>query len=117
MATLGMLLTLGPFQFENWDTAASIAEAALDKGHEVRMFLYLDGVYNPIKHQTFPDLSVMPKDRFAALVEKGATIIACGVCVNARGLEKGKDYIDGVKVGGLPDFAEIIGEADALITL
>lgn len=117
MAKLGILLTLGPFQFENWDTAASIAEAALDKGHQVRMFLYLDGVYNPVKLQTFPDLAVMPKDRFAALMAKGAQIIACGICVNARGLEKGKDYIEGVKVGGLPDFAEIVGDADRLITL
>ncbi|MBI4316886.1 MAG: DsrE family protein [Chloroflexi bacterium] len=117
MAKLGFLLTLGPFQFENWDTAASIAEAALDKGHEVRMFLYLDGVYNPIKCQTFPDLDTMPKDRFAALASKGASIIACGICVNARGLEKGKDFIEGVRVGGLPDFAEIVGESDRLIAL
>ena|ERR1035437_9609786 len=117
MVKLGLLLTSGPFQFENWDTAASIAEAALERGHEVSIFLYLDGVYNPIKYQTFPDLNAMPKDRFAALVGQGAQIIACGLCVNARGLEKGKDYIDGVKVGGLPDFAEVVGEVDRLITL
>lgn len=117
MAKLGLLLTSGPFQFQQWDTAASLAEAALDKGHEVRVFLYLDGVYNPIKSQTFPDLPVMPKDRFAGLVGRGAQIIACGVCVNARGLEKGKDYIEGVKVGGLPDFADIVGDVDRLITL
>lgn len=117
MAKLGILLTMGPFQFQNWDTAASIAEAALDKGHGVRMFLYLDGVYNPIKYQTFPDLEVMPKDRFATLISKGAEVIACGICVNARGLEKGKDYIEGAKVGGLPDFAEIVGDVDKLITL
>ncbi len=117
MAKLGILLTTGPFQFENWETAASIADAAVAKGHEVSFFYYLDGVYNPIKYQTFPDLAVMPKDRVAALVEKGVKVTACGICVNARGLEKGKDFIDGVKVGGLPDFAEIVGESDALITL
>ena len=117
MAKLGFLLTLGPFQFENWETAVNIAEAALDKGHEVKFFYYLDGVYNPIKYQTFPDLPVMPKDRWAKLLEKGASITACGICVNARGLEKGKDYIVGVRVGGLPDFAEIVGEVDRLITL
>ena len=117
MAKLGILLTLGPFQFENWETAASIAEAALDKGHEIQFFYYLDGVYNPIKHQTFPDLDVMPKDRIARLLDKGAKITACGICVNARGLEKGKDYIEGVRVGGLPDFAEMLGEVDRLIAL
>jgi tRNA 2-thiouridine synthesizing protein D len=117
MAKLGILLTLGPYQFENWETAANIAEAALDKGHEVKFFYYLDGVYNPIKFQTFPDMEVMPKDRVGKLIQKGAKIIACGICVNARGLEKGKDYIEGVKVGGLPDFAEIVGEVDSLVTL
>lgn len=117
MAKLGILLTLGPFQFENWETAANIAEAALDKGHEVSFFYYLDGVYNPIKYQTFPDMQVMPKDRVAKLVERGAKITACGICVNARGLEKGKDFVEGVKVGGLPDFAEMVGEVNSLITL
>ncbi len=117
MAKLGILLTLGPYQFENWETAANIADAAQQKGHEVKFFYYLDGVYNPIKYQTFPDMEIMPKDRVAKLVEKGAQITACGICVNARGLEKGKDFIEGVKVGGLPDFAEIVGEVDALITL
>jgi tRNA 2-thiouridine synthesizing protein D len=117
MAKIGFMLTLGPFQFENWETACNIAKSALEKGHEVKMFLYLDGVYNPIKLQTFPDLPVMPKDRVAELVAKGANIIACGICVNARGLEKGKDYIPGVVVGGLPDFAEIVSDVDRLITL
>jgi len=116
MAKLGILVTLGPFQFENWETAVNIAEAALDKGHEVRVFYYLDGIYNPNKHQTFPDMEVMPKDRWEGLIKKGAKLIACGICVRARG-QKGEDYIEGVPVGGLPDFAEIIGEVDRLITL
>ncbi|MDE3073992.1 MAG: DsrE family protein [Chloroflexota bacterium] len=117
MAALGILLTGGPFQFENWETAFDIGDAALEKGHAVRYFLYLDGVYNPIKHQSFPDLGVLPKDRVARLVESGAEFVACGVCVNARGLEGGKEYVGGVRVGGLPDFAEMVGEVDRLITL
>ena len=117
MAKLGFLFTRAPVQFENWETAAAIAEAALDKGHEVSFFNYLDGVYTPVKYQTFPDKESMPKDLLEKLLAKGANLIACGICVNARGLEKGKDFIEGVKVGGLPDFAEIVGEADRLITL
>ena len=117
MATIGILLTGGPFQFENWETAVNIGDAALAKGHQVKYFLYLDGVYNPVQHQTFPDLDVMPKDRVKALVEKGAEVIACGICVNARGLQGGKDYVEGVRVGGLPDFADIVGEVDRLVTL
>ncbi len=117
MATIGLLLTGGPFQYEHWETAVDIGDAALAKGHTVKYFLYLDGVYNPVSYQTFPDLDVMPKDRVQALAAKGAEIIACGICVNARGLQGGKDYVEGVRVGGLPDFAEIVGEVDRLITL
>ena len=116
MASIGILLTLGPFQFENSETAVSIADAALDKGHTVKFFLYLDGIYNPNKNQAFPDLPVMPKDKFAGVLKKGATMVACGVCVRARG-QKGDEYVEGVKVGGLPDFAAIVGEVDRLITL
>ena len=116
MATLGILLTGGPYQYENWETAADLGDAAIEKGHKVRYFLYLDGVYNPIQHHTFPDLKVLPKDRIAALAEKGAEFIACGVCVNARGLQGGKEYVPGVRVGGLPDFAEMVGEVDRLVT-
>ena len=116
MAKLGILLTAGPFQFENWETAVNIADAALDRGHEVQMFFYLDGIYNPNRNQAFPDLPTLPKDRFAQLVERGAKPIACGICVRARG-QKGDDYIDGVPVGGLPDFAQILSEVDQLVTL
>jgi tRNA 2-thiouridine synthesizing protein D len=117
--TLGMLLTEGPWQTQNWKIAEKIAEAALDKGHKVKIFYYLDGVYNAIKHQRFPGVSEdeLPIKGVKRIVEKGAEIVACGICVNARGLEDGKEYIDGVRVGGLPDFAEIMGEADRLITL
>lgn len=120
MAKIGIFLTSGPFpsyHYKNSDLATNIAQAALDKNHEVIFFLYLDGVLNPIKYQTFPDLALLPKDKFAEVIEKGAKVIACGLCVNARGLENGKDYIDGVIVGGLPDFAESVGEVDTLITL
>ncbi|MFQ5803289.1 MAG: DsrE/DsrF/TusD sulfur relay family protein [Candidatus Methylomirabilales bacterium] len=116
MAKIGLLVTAGPFQFQKWETAVNLADAALDKGHEVRVFFYLDGIYNPNRHQSFPDLPVLPKDRFAKLVERGAQLIACGICVRARG-QKGEDYIDGVPVGGLPDFAEMLGEVDRLVTL
>ena len=119
MAKIGMLLTEGPWQTENYKVFTKIAEAALDKGHEVKAFWYLDGVYNSIKHQKFPGTTdeKLPVSGMKRVVEKGAKIIACGICVNGRGLEGGKEFIEGVKVGGLPDFADIMGEVDTLVTL
>jgi tRNA 2-thiouridine synthesizing protein D len=117
MAKLGLLLTEGPWQTENYEIFARLAEAALDKGHEVEGFWYIDGVYNALKGQKFPEDVPLPVERMKKLIEKGATIRACGICVNARGLEGGKDYIEGVPVGGLPDFADMISESDALVCL
>jgi tRNA 2-thiouridine synthesizing protein D len=119
MAKIGILLTEGPWQSQNYDIFAKLASAALDKGHEVLAFWYLDGVYNPIKHQKFPGTTEenLPVSKMKRVIEKGAKIVACGICVNGRGLQDGKEYIDGVRVGGLPDFADIMGECDRLITL
>lgn len=117
MAKIGVLLTTGPWQYQNWETAANIAEAALDKGHEVSFFLYLDGVYNPIKLQALRGYEVMPKDRFNRLISRGAKVFACVICVNARGLADGRDFIDGVKVGPLNFFADMVGEMDRLVQL
>lgn len=116
---IGFLLTEGPWQTENWEIFANLAEAALDKGHQVKTFFYLDGVYNPIKHQKFPGASEenLPVSWMKRIVEKGAEVVACGICVNGRGLEQGKEFIEGVRVGGLPDFADIMGEVDRLVTL
>lgn len=119
MAKIGFLLTEGPWQTENHKVFTKLASAALDAGHEVQAFWYLDGVYNPIKHQKFPGVEEdeLPVSGMKKVVEKGAKIIACGICVNGRGLQGGKEFIEGVTVGGLPDFADIMGEVDTLVTL
>lgn len=116
---IGFLLTEGPWQSENYDIFAKMANAALDKGHEVQSFWYLDGVYNAIKHQKFPGTTEdnLPVSKMIKVVEKGAEVVCCGICVNGRGLQGGKEYFEGVRVGGLPDFADIMGECDRLITL
>jgi tRNA 2-thiouridine synthesizing protein D len=114
---LGILLTEGPFQTQHHETAAEIARAALQKEHEVEIFLFLDGVYNALKTHDMPYLERQPKDRFKEVLALGGKIIACGVCVSARGLEGGKDFIEGVKVAGLPQLSEQIDWADRLVSL
>ena len=119
MASIGFLLTEGPWQTENYKVFTKLASAALDKGHEVQAFWYLDGVYNPIKHQKFPGVedNELPIFGMKEVVAKGGKIICCGICVNGRGLQGGQEFIEGIPVGGLPDFADIMGEVDTLITL
>ncbi|MFB6224549.1 MAG: DsrE/DsrF/TusD sulfur relay family protein [Haloarcula sp.] len=123
MAHIGFLLTGGPFDSERWRTTYELGRAALDQGHEVSIFHYLDGTLVPVAEQTLPDCSdtglydEMPTEKFQKLVDKGAEIICCGLCVDARGIDAADDYPDGVDVGLLPDLADIIGEADRVISL
>lgn len=116
MVKIGIMLNAAPLQNQSHYTAVKIAEAALDKGHEVTIFLFDESVYSPMKAQEFPEWESLPKDDFERLIKKGGEIIACGLCVDIRGLEEGKGYIEGVILGGLADFANIVSLVDRIIT-
>jgi tRNA 2-thiouridine synthesizing protein D len=123
MANIGILLTGGPFDSQRWRTAYELGRAALDKGHHVTYFHYLDGALVPVADQTLPDCSdsglfdEMPTELFQELLEDGATVLCCGLCVDARGIDAETDYPEGVEVGLLPDLADILGDADRVISL
>ena len=113
---IGIMLTEGPAQSSYWKSASEIAIAALNKGHQVEMFLFLDGVYNLLGTQAMPEAETQPVDNFKEIVGLRGKIIACGVCVAARGLEGGKDFIKGVEIGGLPQLSEIINRSDRFVS-
>lgn len=123
MARVGFLLTGGPFDSERWRTAYELGRSALDADHEVTYFAYLDGVLVPVADQDFPECAEgglydeMPTDKFQELLAEGATVICCGLCVDARGVDAETDYPDGVEVGLLPDLADMLGDADRVISL
>ncbi len=123
MAHLGFLLTGGPFDSQRWRTAHDMGRAALEQGHEVTYFHYLDGVLVPVTGQDLPDCAdtglydEMPVEKVRGLLADGATVICCGLCVDARGIDAETDYPDGVEVGLLPDLADLLGEADRVISL
>jgi len=117
MATIGILLTHSPLQHPHADTAAALGEAALARGHQVRYFLFMDGTYAPNRLQSFRYVDTLSKDRFQRLLERGATVVACGLCAGARGLDKGRDYLEGVRVGGLADFSALVAGCDRLVAL
>jgi tRNA 2-thiouridine synthesizing protein D len=123
MAQLGVVLTGGPFDSERWRTAYELGRAALDRGDEVTYFNYLDGVLVPVTDQHFAECSdhglydEMPTEKFQELMDDGAEVFACGLCVDARGVDPEEDYTEDVTIGLLPDLADLIGEADAVVSL
>lgn len=123
MSQLGIVLTGGPFDSERWKTAYELGRAALDEGHEVSIFAYLDGAYVPMVDQRFEEAAenglyqTMPTERYQELIEAGAEMFVCGLCADARSIDPQLDLPEAVTVGLLPDLADVIGEADRVISL
>ncbi len=123
MSHLGVVLTGGPFDSERWRTAYELGRAALDAGHEVTYFNYLDGVLVPMTGQHFAECSEyglydeMPTEKFQELLADGADIFCCSLCVDARGVDPETEYPEAVDLGLLPDLADMIGEADRVVSL
>jgi len=114
--TLGILLTSGPYTYQHSDTFFELASAALEKGYSVKTFLYVDGVHNAKTGQD-PSPERPMNDKFQELADKGVIFHACGLCTLARGYGRlGEDFIDGVEVTGLTEFAEMVGGCDRLLT-
>ncbi len=117
MVRLGILVTASPLQFENWETAVSLAEAALDRGHHVTLCLAVDGVYAPVRKPSEAATIGVAHARVARLLERGARVLVCGTAAQHRGLGWASYGVAGVTVGGLPDFAMLLGELDRLVSL
>lgn len=114
--TLGILLCTSPYTFQNSHSFYDLCKAALAKGYDVKVFLFVDGVNNAKLNQE-PDPDRPMNDKFAELASEGVEFQACGLCTSARGFDqRGSDFVDGIEVSGLTEFAEQIGEVDRFVT-
>ncbi|MHA1934037.1 MAG: DsrE/DsrF/TusD sulfur relay family protein [Candidatus Thorarchaeota archaeon] len=114
--TLGIMILTGPYTYQNSHTFYDFARAAVDKGYEVKVFLFVDGVFNAKLNQE-PDPDRPMNERLQELADDGVVFQACGLCTSARGFDQlGSDYTPGVEVTGLTELAEILGECDRFVT-
>jgi tRNA 2-thiouridine synthesizing protein D len=112
-----ILLCDSPFQHESVEHAISLAQNAIEKGHEVDLYLMMDGVYNPLIPQSgepfhMESISVQMKK----LIKMGATISGCRVCMEIRGVTQ-EDLPDGVDLGGIFDLSDSIAEANVILSM
>lgn len=98
MSKLGMLLTTTP-EHENTKTVLSLAREALALGHEVRVFLMADGVYN----------ALLPS--FRELASAGAQVIWCSHNAGERGIAAPS----GIEEGSQYDLACMTDECDRFL--
>lgn len=105
-----------PYTYQDVDTVMNLTEAALDKGHQVAIFLFCDSVLaantpvRPIKIDRH-----IPQ-RMEKLAEKGVEIHICGLCYQYRGLDASK-AVAKAKTSGLPECASLIMNYDRFISL
>jgi sulfur relay (sulfurtransferase) complex TusBCD TusD component (DsrE family) len=112
--TIGFLLRTGPYTSQNVDTCYHLAKRFLAKGHEVKMFLYEDGVFNLAKEIRSPQERNLA-EMMVELASLGAEIQGCGTCAAFRGLKK-QDVIEGSKLGGMVVLANYVNSCDRFLS-
>ncbi len=119
MGRLGILFFNGPYQAQSAETVVRLANAALDNGHDVRIFCYMDAVNAVLENQKSIEGIYNIEEGFKEILEKGATVRLCNLCLLVRGTMKNclKKECGDVKRAGTPDLAKIIEETDRLVVI
>lgn len=110
---IGIIVQTEPCTYEDFATAYEIAQAALRKNHEVRVFLYDESVIAANKNMKMAGKRQVNR-MIKELAEKKVPIVACGACCMFRGIASDA-LVEGVEMGGLTDLAEMIQWADRLL--
>jgi sulfur relay (sulfurtransferase) complex TusBCD TusD component (DsrE family) len=112
--TLTILVMRGPYISQSVDIAIKVALEAKRIGHDVNLFLYLDGVFTT--HLTKDKDYHNPGEWLRWCVKKGVNVAMCSRCSGARDLEE-SCVIPGIKFGQVwGDLTKMIAEADKVLT-
>lgn len=117
MKTMVIQIRTGTMMNMDTNVAVKLAQAASEKGYDVRIFGYGEGVMlikDGQEPKRFPNVGAESK----ALVDAGKVEISvCNTCCAARGLRRGEE-IPGMKVGSLTnDMSRYVAEGDKLVTI
>jgi sulfur relay (sulfurtransferase) complex TusBCD TusD component (DsrE family) len=97
-ATLCLLATCSP-ESEKSRTLMKIAEAAVQLGHNVQIFLMCDGVYHVLRRD------------FMKLIEMGVEITLCA----HNALERGVEKRESVSFGSQYDLSQMVARSDGFM--
>ncbi|HID73713.1 MAG TPA: hypothetical protein EYP43_01545 [Thermoplasmata archaeon] len=94
-------------------TALNFVRTALLEGHEVRVFLFEDGIFLAKKGQD-PGNFANPTPWLEEILEAGVEVRFCGTCATERSLSE-DEVIERVRRGGMPDFVGMVTSADRCV--
>lgn len=100
----------GQYTKERPYTILRFAYTALLEGHMVNIFLVEDGIWVGKKGQDPKTYDNVGK-WLADVIKEGAKVLACGVCMGARGMSE-DELVDGVSKTTMNGFLDMCVEAD-----
>jgi tRNA 2-thiouridine synthesizing protein D len=111
--TFTVVIGNGAYSYERPYTMLRFAYTALLEGHKINIFLVEDGVFVGKKGQnpsTYDNVEKWIKD----VLDEGAVIKACGVCIKARGVSA-EELIEGIEITTMNGFVDMCVQADNIL--
>lgn len=107
---IGFLLHKSP-EHQDAHTVKRLAEAFVDAGHEVSIFLMEDGIFNAIINHSHRGLS----PGFDKLLAKGVKIALCAHTAEIRGVSR-DNFLKGVDFHSQYDLSGLVNESDRFLS-
>ena len=111
--TFIVVIANGAYTSERPYTMLRFAYTALLEGHKINIFLVEDGIFVGKKNQnpsTYDNVGKWMKD----VIEEGAKVLACGVCMKARGVLD-EELMAGISKTTMNGFLTMCEEADNIL--
>jgi uncharacterized protein involved in oxidation of intracellular sulfur len=93
--------------------ALRLAGAAVDRGHDLRLFLINDGVDAARPAPEGAEFAL--SDMVTELTQKGAEVLLCGTCMNRCGLSDA-DAVEGTERGSMDDLVTWMEDSDRVVS-
>jgi uncharacterized protein involved in oxidation of intracellular sulfur len=118
MQKILIIINDAPYGTEKAYNALRMA-MTLQKEHgdkvEIKIFLLADAVFCGLPNQNTPDGFFNIERMLKSVVKRGGEVKSCGGCSKARGIAN-IEFIHGVKLSNMKDFAESTVECDKVLS-
>lgn len=104
-----------PYGTDRAEKALRLAEAAINRGHKVGLFLSADGTYAALSGQGGSGLPQIG-EILTGLIAKSVKVELCGGCLRFRGLSADK-LVAGTKPSTLRGLGRMVCQSDVVVNL
>lgn len=111
---LTIIINYPPYGTEKSYNALRLAIAIQKRDEKVNVFLMSDAIFCALKNQETPNGYYNIGRMIQLVLSKGGEIVACGSCMNARGISE-DNFIEGVKKSNMDSLAEWSLQSDKII--